>query len=360
VIRRIFAEYAASVSPRAIAAGLSRDNIPSPRGAENWNHKTILGGGDGGIIGNRLYIGELVWNKQYTVTDPEPPHHKSKRPHPASERIVTTVEHLRIVPAALWEAAQAVRKGRQPIAGPGGTVTRRTIPRKPWLLSGLLRCGECQGGMIIVSVSRGNRYVACAAAHMKSACAHRRRYDIDILQATVLDGLRQNPILDPEALTETVKAFQKNQKQDNTERLVAEKQLDRLTGQIKRLVDAIADGDGSVKEVMAALKAKDAERAALAERIRLLKASNVVSLHPTMIEDYRAAAARFLTIDSHDADGQAAFRKLLDCVVVHAVAKGAPYEVTPYGKLATMLRAEFPSGDTGKQGLPFRSPPKPL
>src|SRR4051795_1483498 len=46
-----------------IAARLNRDGIPSPSGGE-WNHQVfIAGGGSGkGIIGNRIYIGELVWN----------------------------------------------------------------------------------------------------------------------------------------------------------------------------------------------------------------------------------------------------------------------------------------------------------
>ena len=72
VVRRIFAEYAKGVSPRDIALGLTRDGIASPNGAEAWSQQTVMGGGArGGMIGNRIYIGELTYNKYHTVRDPE-------------------------------------------------------------------------------------------------------------------------------------------------------------------------------------------------------------------------------------------------------------------------------------------------
>ena len=72
IVRRIFTEFASGVSPRAIAAGLNRDGIPSPSGGE-WNHTVFIAGGGSakGMIGNRIYVGELVWNSHRSVKNPE-------------------------------------------------------------------------------------------------------------------------------------------------------------------------------------------------------------------------------------------------------------------------------------------------
>ena len=58
VVRRIFAEYAAGLSPRRIAAGLNQEGIPGPRGGP-WNASTINGSRQrqNGILNNALYLG---------------------------------------------------------------------------------------------------------------------------------------------------------------------------------------------------------------------------------------------------------------------------------------------------------------
>src|SRR5262249_7253441 len=75
IVVRIFIEYAQGKSPREIAAGLTRDGIPSPsmvmpqgkkghKKQTGWNHQVITGGWlRTGILGNRLYIGEREFNK---------------------------------------------------------------------------------------------------------------------------------------------------------------------------------------------------------------------------------------------------------------------------------------------------------
>jgi DNA invertase Pin-like site-specific DNA recombinase len=71
VVIRIFEEYAAGRSPRAIAMGLNKDGIPGPRG-RGWRDTTIRGHitRGAGILNNELYIGRLVWNRQRFVKDP--------------------------------------------------------------------------------------------------------------------------------------------------------------------------------------------------------------------------------------------------------------------------------------------------
>src|SRR5260370_17256206 len=65
VVGRIFAEFAAGKSPRAIAHRLNSECITGPHG-KNWGPSTIYGNWrrGTGVLNNELYIGKLVWNRQ--------------------------------------------------------------------------------------------------------------------------------------------------------------------------------------------------------------------------------------------------------------------------------------------------------
>ena len=64
VVRRIFRDYAAGLSPRAIARRLNQEGIAGPSGRA-WRDTTIRGhfGRGTGILNNELYVGRLVWNR---------------------------------------------------------------------------------------------------------------------------------------------------------------------------------------------------------------------------------------------------------------------------------------------------------
>src|SRR5262249_3245736 len=107
IVQRIFSEFAAGRSPRAIAARLNAERIAGPRG-QAWGDTTIRGHAlrGTGILHNELYIGRLVWNRQRYVKDP----HTGKRLgrlNPSSEWLITEVPDLRIVDQALWDHVQA-------------------------------------------------------------------------------------------------------------------------------------------------------------------------------------------------------------------------------------------------------------
>jgi hypothetical protein len=101
-VRRIFREFAAGRSPRAIATDLNRDGIPCPFG-HTWGDTTIRGHAcrGNGIVNNELYAGVLVWNRQRFIKDPKTGKRVS-RPNPEAKWIRTEVE-LRIVDDELWQ-----------------------------------------------------------------------------------------------------------------------------------------------------------------------------------------------------------------------------------------------------------------
>lgn len=227
VVRRIFAEYARGVSPVDIALGLTRDGIPSPNGGEAWSVQGFIGGGNKrGMLGNRMYIGELTYNQYRTVRDPETGSY-CNRANPESEHITTAVPHLRIIDQSLWEAAQELRASRAAIrAGKATTAHRCDAARPAHLLSGLLRCGACNGHMIFSSISRGRRFASCAAARTKSACEHRKAYDVDLLKRIVIDNFRER-LIDPKLHIEAMRSYHSEyaalEKKNSFDKIAAEK-----------------------------------------------------------------------------------------------------------------------------------------
>ncbi len=363
IIRRIFTEYANRKSPRTIAADLTREGIPSPSGGKVWNHQNLATGGSKGgkpgILGNRIYIGELVWNRAYAVIDPDTGT-EIRRTRPAAEHITTSVPHLRIIDDRLWTAAQNLRTARatKRFGADGKVLRRAVVARSQHLLSGLLRCGVCNGHMIICKQSRGKRSVVCSAAYQSSACNHGKNYLIDTLQVTVLDGMRRR-LVDPKAITEAARAFHVEHaaqvKKDSAERAAAEKQRNKLIVQIDRIVAAIADSDEPLPALLASMKVKENERAGLEERLRLLSSSNVVSLHPNVIEEYKANVERLYASIASEPDhpgNRVAFHNMIDSVVVHPTPAKAPYDVSVYGRLSAIMGVDlFPTARSNKEIL---------
>src|SRR5262249_52397842 len=154
----IFTDYASGLSPQTIAKRLNAENIRGPNGA-TWGPSAIHGHAarGTGILNNELYVGQLVWNRQRYVKDPDTGRRVS-RINPEAEWISTSVPGLRIISDDVWERAksrqamarQAIRNGGNPRHG-----------RRPqYLFSGLVRCGSCGASYTVYSTHR----LACSGA----------------------------------------------------------------------------------------------------------------------------------------------------------------------------------------------------
>lgn len=97
IIRPVFREFAAGISPRAIARRLNDEGVPGPNGTL-WTDSTLRGhaGRGTGIINNELYVGRMVWNRLRYVKDPATGKRVS-RINPREKWITTEVFELRIV-----------------------------------------------------------------------------------------------------------------------------------------------------------------------------------------------------------------------------------------------------------------------
>jgi hypothetical protein len=94
----------------------------------------------------------------------------------------------------------------------------------------------------------------------------------------------------------------------------------------------------------------EASKAGIAERIKLLKAPTAISIHPNFIDQYLLAVRdlrEILESGSNAARNRAAFRNMIDRIVVHQV-EGRDYEVSVYGRPSALMGVNlFP---------PMRSP----
>ncbi len=159
IVQRIFEEYAAGMAPRTIAQRLNREGIPGPRGGY-WNASTINGNRKrrNGILNNELYVGCITYNRQRFVKDPETGK-RLARLNPRHEWICQEVPELRIIDEDLWDRVQS-RKARY------SSQSGNKRQSKKRLLSGLVKCGRCSGGM---TIARGDRYY-CSARREKGIC----------------------------------------------------------------------------------------------------------------------------------------------------------------------------------------------
>ncbi|MBV8418518.1 MAG: recombinase family protein [Hyphomicrobiales bacterium] len=350
IVRRIFSQYVAGATPREIAKRLNLDGVKPPRG-RNWNASTINGNARrrNGMLLNQLYAGRLVWNK---VSMPKDPNTGKRviRPNPEEAWVIKEVPELAIVPADLFEAAQR-RKSERSIGHP---FEQR---RPKHMLSGLLRCATCGGGLASFGSDRGGRRRVRCSTHTESGtCMSNKTFYVDMIERAVLSGL-QTELRTPAVLSEFVKIYHEERAHlaaTNAEQQTRlSRRVEQISRKIQHLVNAIAQDHGDPAVLGARMKELVQERTQRETEIALLPAANkVIALHPDVLARYErqveqlqaSLAAGALNGDN---DGVAALRELIESVAVQRVPGGIVVTIT--GRLNAILGEEhFPNDVCGK------------
>jgi site-specific DNA recombinase len=338
VVCRIFREFAAGKSRRAIAADLNRDSIRGPFG-RTWGDTTIRGHAcrGNGIVNNELYAGVLVWNRQRFIKDPNTGKRVS-RPNPETEWIRTEVPELRIVDDELWQRVKLrqVELAKQFEATTEGVRAARAerlnfLRRPAFLLSGLLICGCCGGKYGIIT---NDRY-GCLGHYRKGICDNGRTVRRDDIERRVLAGLTDK-LVSPEAVAAAVRAYAEETNRQNHERRAQgeadRRVLEKIDRGIKGIMDAIEDGmyQPAMKVRMAELQQ---QRAQIEARVAEAPA-DLPDVHPNIAEHYRAKVIRLAeTLAEPESGGEARedIRSLVGEVVItpgdkrgesHAILRG--------------------------------------
>ncbi|QAX28721.1 recombinase family protein [Leisingera sp. NJS204] len=360
VVRSIFRDYAAGLSPIAIANRLNQEGIPSPSAGTNrrssgrWKQNTINGNRDRGtgIINNELYIGRLVWNRLSYVKNPQTERRVSQL-NPESEWRTAEVPELRIIGQDLWDevkarqAALSKRSAKIKASVRNKLSAGQTLRRRKYLLSGLLHCGLCGGKMTVAGSGKYKTYYCANAKEMgPSVCSGFRGLRESVAQPLVLSGLRRE-LMKPEAYEHFRQRFQKRLVESQgaaEERLrLHDARLHELETKERNLLKAIEDGAFS-PVINERLNTVHSELVEMREK-RVEIVPPAVELPEDLPELYRAMVADLAASLSDEAvAGRAAdeLHELVDRVVVHWDEEAQGHWLSIEGNLLEMLRKSAP------------------
>ncbi len=333
IVRRIFREYAADISPRQIAERLNLEAIPGP-GGRPWRASTIYGDRQrrNGMLQNALYNGVLVHNRTTKVADPRTRKVRI-RPNPESQWISAPVPSLKIVPDELWLAVQS---RRQRILG----VPFRQQRRPRHLLSGLCQCHVCGGSWTIIGLNRWG----CANRRNGGGCANNRTIGTAQLESRVLEGLQER-MLNPELVSIFVREYHEEYVRRSADsarrRGRTSKRHEEAVAKVNRLVEAIANGADEFVEIKGVLAAARTERDRLYAELLELDAVPVVVLHPGVADEYRKQVRKLTSALTRDEETRIQtapiLRRLIDRVTINPSSRPRGVEIEVSGRLASIL-----------------------
>jgi len=139
------------------------------------------------------------------------------------------VPALAIVEQSLFDAVQARKRDRSHEAPQRQRKAR-------YLLSGLLKCGCCGGGLSVKDRDHGRVRVHCSTRRESGACSNNRIFYMDEIEAAVLAGLKQH-LKAPQLLREFAEAYQQERERATADKRRRRIVLENKLGEIKRLLD---------------------------------------------------------------------------------------------------------------------------
>lgn len=331
VVRRIFTDYVRGKSPRKIAFELNDEGIAAPTGG-TWGASTINGNRQRGtgIINNELYVGRQVWNRLRYLKDPSTGKRVSKL-NAESEWIIADVPELRIVDQELWDKVKVDQ----------GALDRSKAPNKKrrpvHLLSFLLKCGECRGGMSIVSHGR----YGCSTSRNKGTCENRTTICKDELEGSVLEAM-QSRLMNPEMTKlfceEYTRHLNKIRMERNSSLALHQKELSKIERDLEKTYQAMLDGMASdfVRKRFEELETRKGQ----VEHFLDTTEEAPVLVHPNMALRYASAIGELMSSfnsPEHKAEAAKTIRSLLDEIVLTPNEDRSELIVDMKGDLAAIL-----------------------
>lgn len=280
IVRRIFADYVAGISPRHIARDLNAENIPGPRDGI-WHETSIRGDikHKRGMLRNEIYIGVMSYGRSRTVVHPQT-RRRLMRPNEETEVERYEAPHLRIIDDRTWQRAQEILA-----SSPSQSRHRLRRPKHPF--SGLGICGVCGAPW----VKTAGHMWGCSVYRYGQRCTNNRHINTTDYEGRVLADLKAG-MLAPEAISTWVREyhrdFARRAADMGRDRTKVERRMAEAERRLERLVKAVADGGGEFAEIRALLTAaRDDRNKAARELASMAALPNVLALHPHAEEQYR-------------------------------------------------------------------------
>ena len=270
VVRRIFEDYAAGASPRAIASKLNAEGVPGP-GGRQWIDTTIRGQVDRGtgLLNNELYVGRIVWNRVSYVRDPATGNRLARR-NPKEDWEESTDDTLRIVDDPLWQRVKAQQgEVRTVMARDGNGVALNRAHRAQHLLSGLIECGACGSPFAM----RDARHYGCSNFRSKGTCSNDLRVKRADLERLIGDAIRHR-WMNEDAMArlraEMIEERERLSGASDEARANLTAAMKKKQAQVDRVINAIADA-GHNPALLTKLKQLQAEALGLESNLQALE-----------------------------------------------------------------------------------------
>ena len=250
ILREIFSRYADGESTKAICNDLNRREVPSPgskwkrtqRRCQGWVHTALAGSAKmhAGILRQEMYIGRVIWNRRKSKKVPG----TSRRVfeiRPESEWEIQEHSELRIIDEVLWDRVQARLANTRKNVHKNNKRGRGRPSR--YLLSGLLKCGECGANFIMTD----SRAYGCSS-HTNGGnhlCDNNIRVKREVAEDALLGNIRESLLGDDvihymqQSVRVAIREYNKQAQSDpkSVNKLLA-KQRD-IGKRLERIADAI-------------------------------------------------------------------------------------------------------------------------
>ena len=295
IIVRIFSEWAEGKSMSTIARQLNRDGIDSPRiGTRHqfagWSVGTVRA-----MLRNERYIGVWRFKRMQWIKVPATGR-RLPRQRAASEVITFERPELRIVGLPLWEAAHArIAKGH-PLRG-------CTRARSRYLLSGLLRCAECNASMTIVGgANLPNTFYRCTTNRTKGICSNAMGVRAVALLSELFDALRRQVTVDPCVLA-AIAAHNGNGSAELNDKVRAgEATLAETECQIERLVEFVTAGGRRFDYVAEKLKRLEVVARTQKAELEVLRSTVERPMRKVSAKEIAATITRLSMVGQEDVE----------------------------------------------------------
>ena len=293
IVQRIFREFIAGRSPKAIAQQLNLEGIPGPRAA--WSPSTIHGHRKlgTGILNNTLYVGVRTWGRQRFVKDPMTRRRVARLTNAA---ITRPVPELQIIDDATWQAVKLRQEATQ-LKVLTGLVRGR---RPAYLFSGITKCGECGGGFNLWS----RDLLRCFNSTQRATCKNTRAISRHEVERRVLTALQTKFLADPATFTAFCEAFteetNKLRREHRAKLATAPRELATIDRRQKQILEYLLAGFGDVEAWKDEVQKNEQRRKELKVMLDVAEPA-LPALHPKMSEIFRSKTmALAAALDSDD------------------------------------------------------------
>lgn len=276
IVRRIYDLYASGHGLPTIAHRLNANGAPCPRAQQGrvsgWCPSSVRE-----VLRRPLYRGEVIYGKakKRDATGQVAPTKRAPK-----EWIRIAAPDLRLVSA---DVARAVddrfrsMRARTLRQSNGHLIGRPPGEGSPYLLTGLLTCGVCGGGMEVLSSASGGKrhfHYRCYVARRKgdACCTNKLSAPMADADAAVLRVVEQtilHPAVIERALAYSEAAITRAQSGDGRKALEADLATTRAA--IRRLTAAIAAG-GELAPLVSAVETHERQRLDLEARLAAMLA----------------------------------------------------------------------------------------